>query len=70
LGTSEIFQAIDSEVKKEVDEAARKAKTDTEIPMEELPADIYSAPLEENVRNVAPWEPLHHKRIGAAVNLK
>jgi hypothetical protein len=38
--------------------------------MEELPADIYSAPLEDEIRNVAPWEPLHHKRIGAAVNLK
>ncbi|CAB3371830.1 Hypothetical predicted protein [Cloeon dipterum] len=69
LASADELKAIDAEVKKEVDEATRKAKSDSEIPMEELPADIYAAPLEEEVRNVAPWEPLRHKRIGSAVNL-
>lgn len=52
-----------------MDEATKKAKADREIGTEELVADIYSAPLEETVRNILPGEHLKHRRIGPAVNM-
>lgn len=68
LVSSDEIKAIEAEIKKEVDEATRKAKSESEIGMEELPGDIYSAPLETEVRGITPWDPLTHKRIGVAVN--
>lgn len=47
----------------------KKAKTDAEIPLSELAGDIYSKPLETNVRGVSPFQTLEHTRIGPAVNL-
>lgn len=55
-------------MKKEVDEATAKAKQDTEIGLDELTADICVQFLEPNIRNVTPYAPLSHKRIGPAVN--
>ncbi|RZF43178.1 hypothetical protein LSTR_LSTR013343, partial [Laodelphax striatellus] len=54
---------LENEVKKIVDEATKKARSDTEIPIEELAADVYSEPLEEDIRNVLPWNPLKHKTV-------
>ncbi|KAF4526104.1 hypothetical protein B566_EDAN007598 [Ephemera danica] len=68
LVSSDEMKLIETEIKKEVDEATRKAKSESEIAMEELPADIYSAPLETEVRGITPWDTLTHKRIGVAVN--
>lgn len=53
-----------------MDEAVKKAKVDVEVGMDELPADIYALNLEGPIRNVTPFNPLEHKRIGPAVNLK
>lgn len=47
----------------------KRAKTDSEIPMSELPGDIYSKPLETTIRGVTPFKNLEHVRIGPAVNL-
>jgi len=51
-----------------VDDATKKAKADKEIGVDELAADIYAAPLSDQVRNITAWQPLQHRRIGAAVN--
>lgn len=47
----------------------KKAKADTEIPLSELPGDIYAKPLETTIRGVSPFKSLEHIRIGPAVNL-
>lgn len=65
-----LFQAIENEIRQSVDENVKKAKADIEVPLDELCADIYAENLEESVRNITPFNPLQHKRVGPAVNLK
>lgn len=64
------FQKIENEVKKEVDDATVIAKKDQEIPLEDLSADVNASFLEPEIRNILPWSPLKHKRVGPAVNAK
>jgi pyruvate dehydrogenase E1 component alpha subunit len=70
LVTADELKTIDQEIRSVVDDATKKAKAEKEIPLEELTADIYSLPLENQVRNIGPFDPLSHKRIGKAVNFK
>ncbi|XP_067010719.1 pyruvate dehydrogenase E1 component subunit alpha, mitochondrial [Anabrus simplex] len=70
LATSEELKKIDDAIRAEVDEVAKKAKSDPEIGLDELAADIYSLPIEQTVRGVVPWDRHPHKRIGEAVNFK
>jgi pyruvate dehydrogenase E1 component alpha subunit len=70
LVTEAEIKAIDVEVKKEVDEAVKKAKSDAGHKVEELTWDIYCN--DENlkkVRNVIPNAELQHKRVAKAKNL-
>lgn len=69
LVTADEIKKIDGEIRTQVDEATKQAKTDAEIGLDELPADIYSQSLEPKIRNVDPFNPLAHKRLGPAVNL-
>ncbi|XP_067675510.1 pyruvate dehydrogenase E1 component subunit alpha, mitochondrial-like [Haliotis asinina] len=46
LATEEELKKMDSEVRKEVEAAAEKAKTDQELPLEELYNNIYVSPIE------------------------
>lgn len=69
LATPEELKKIENEVKLTVDEATKKAKADSEVGMDELCGDIYAQNLEGNIRNMNPWEPLEHKRVGTAVNM-
>ncbi|KAL0271556.1 UNVERIFIED_CONTAM: hypothetical protein PYX00_008613 [Menopon gallinae] len=55
---------------KTIDEAVKKSKADKEIGNDELTADIYSNPLETNIRGVSPYDNHLHKRIGRAINIK
>ncbi|CAL7952058.1 unnamed protein product [Xylocopa violacea] len=68
LVTPEEIKAIENEIKKVVDDAVKAAKADTEIPLTELTADIYANCLEKEIRNVTPFNPLPHTRLGPAVN--
>lgn len=61
-------QDIDQEVRQVIDEATKRAKTDKEIGLDELSADICSEPIETRIRGVTPFDVLQHKRIGPAVN--
>ncbi|XP_044270728.1 pyruvate dehydrogenase E1 component subunit alpha, mitochondrial-like isoform X1 [Tribolium madens] len=70
LVSPEELKTIDTEIRSTVDEATKKAKAEKEIPLEELTADIYSLDLEKQIRNIDPFNPLPHKRIGEAVNFK
>ena len=47
----------------------KKAKADTEIPMEELYYDIYEKNLEGEIRGLTPWEKWEHKKTQKAKNL-
>lgn len=62
------MQAIENEIRKSVDDAMKAAKNDKEIPLSELTADIYATCLEKEIRNVHPFSPLSHARLGPAIN--
>lgn len=63
-----LTQALETAIRKEVDDAVKVAKADKEIGPHELPGDIYVENLEGDIRNVTPWVPLKHVRVGPAVN--
>jgi len=60
------FQKLDTEIKNTVDDATKKAKADKEVGLDELPADIYSHPLETQIRGTTPWNSMPHKHVGVA----
>ena len=62
------FQKIDGEVRKEVDEAVKVSKSDKEIPLQELAADVYYEPLETEIRGTTPFAPYSHQRIAQPFN--
>lgn len=63
-------QEMEIKLRNMVDEAMKKSKTDKEIPVSELAADIYADPKNsEVVRNVLPTPSLVHSTIGKAINI-
>ncbi|KAK7069037.1 Pyruvate dehydrogenase E1 component subunit alpha, somatic form, mitochondrial [Halocaridina rubra] len=68
LVTAEELKQIDADVRKEVDEAVKVAKTDKEIAVHELAADVYSAPIENTIRGTTPFEPYTHQRLSKVIN--
>ncbi|XP_057337743.1 probable pyruvate dehydrogenase E1 component subunit alpha, mitochondrial isoform X2 [Microplitis mediator] len=68
LVSADDLKQLESEIKKEVDEAVKVAKSDKEIDDHELSADIYANCLENEIRSITPFTPLKHSRIGPAVN--
>ncbi|CAG9128709.1 unnamed protein product [Plutella xylostella] len=60
LATPDQLKEIDIAVRKEVDEATKQAKSDAEIGVEELSADIYVNNLHNEIRGVTPMAPLQH----------
>lgn len=69
LATAEELKQIDGEVKKEVDAATAIARTDAEIPLEELTTDIYFKNVSDGIRGVLPDKILKHTTNNLAVNL-
>ncbi|XP_026751611.1 probable pyruvate dehydrogenase E1 component subunit alpha, mitochondrial [Galleria mellonella] len=65
LATPDQLKEIDTRVRKEVDEATKIAKSDSEIGPEELAADIYYNNLEPEIRGVSPDSPLQHIEVSA-----
>ncbi|XP_033192956.1 putative pyruvate dehydrogenase E1 component subunit alpha, mitochondrial isoform X1 [Bombus vancouverensis nearcticus] len=68
LATPEEIKAIENDIKKVVDNAVKAAKADSEVPLNELTADIYANCVEKEIRNTTPFKPLPHARLGEAVN--
>lgn len=60
---------MDGEIKKEVDEATKSAKADTEIGLPELTTDVYSKNLDGDIRGSNPISWLKHSSLNRAVNL-
>lgn len=70
LATVEELKEIEGKIRAEVDSATKVAKTDKEISVDELTADIYANPENlTSVRNTVPHAELQHKRLGQAVNM-
>lgn len=69
LVTADDLKKIDIEIKKEVDEATKAAKADTEIGLPELTTDIYSNNLDGDIRGANPNSWLKHGSLKHAVNL-
>ncbi|CAH2238674.1 probable pyruvate dehydrogenase E1 component subunit alpha, mitochondrial [Pararge aegeria] len=65
LVTPDQLKEIDVAVRKEVDEATKRAKSDPEIPAEELAGDIYYNCLEKEIRGILPDTPLQHVQVVA-----
>lgn len=68
LVTAEELKKMDGEIRKELDEAVKVSKTDKEIPLQELAADVYYEPLETEIRGTTPFRPYQHTRISQPVN--
>ena len=60
---------MDVEIKTEVDAATKTAKADKEIGVHELTTDVYSLPLESDIRGPVPDKFLKHSTLKRAVNL-
>uniref|UniRef100_A0A2M4AA04 Pyruvate dehydrogenase E1 component subunit alpha n=2 Tax=Anopheles triannulatus TaxID=58253 RepID=A0A2M4AA04_9DIPT len=65
----EELKTMDNEIKKEIDEATKKAKADAEIGLPELSTDVYSNNLEGEIRGCTPGSWLKHGTLKRAVNL-
>ena len=63
-----LLQDVDQEVRQVIDDAVKRAKSDKEIGLEELTADISSNPIDTRIRGVTAFDTLTHRRLGPAVN--
>lgn len=63
LVTPEELKKIEQEVREEVEAATKIAKTDAEIPLDEMYTDVYVEALEPNIRGTTPFEYGTHKRL-------
>lgn len=61
LVTQDQLKEIDVSVKKEIDAATAKAKTDPEPAPEELTTDVAKNFLESEIRNCTPFNPMKHR---------
>ncbi|GAB6026430.1 hypothetical protein CHUAL_012630 [Chamberlinius hualienensis] len=71
LVTADELKKIDQEVREEVEKATQVAKTDSEVALEEICADIYAAPIPgaENIRGVTPYNSFKHIRLSQPLNM-
>ncbi len=56
-------------MRKEIDAAVKKAKSDTEIDSSELYNDVYENNVEGKIRGLVPWEVHEHKKTQTAKNV-
>jgi len=69
LTTADELKKIDQEIREEVESATQHAKTEAEIPLTEMCADIYAAPAIDSVRGVAPYDVFQHINLAKPLNL-
>lgn len=69
LVTADDIKKIDGEIKKEVDEATKMAKADSEIGLPELTTDVYANNLDGDIRGSHPNSWLKHSSLNKAKNL-
>lgn len=64
LATEDELTALESEAKAEVEQAVKNATNDPELPLEELGADVYAGPWEQQLRGKLPDTPIKHSNTG------
>lgn len=69
LATAEEIKLIDDEIRKEIEEAVMAAKSDPELPPEELYNDIYVSCIDPHVRGCTPFTKNTHMTTGKVKNL-
>merc|ERR1719510_1205179 len=69
LATLSELKGIEVEVKKKVDEDVKKARTDSEIEVDELFYDMYENNLQGKIRGITPWDKHTHKKTVEAQNV-
>ncbi|XP_043468948.1 probable pyruvate dehydrogenase E1 component subunit alpha, mitochondrial isoform X2 [Leptopilina heterotoma] len=69
LVTAEELKKVETEIRKEIDEAVKLSKSDKEAPLSEVTSDVYAENLEPEIRNVTPFNPLKHNTTRRPVNL-
>ncbi|XP_011505777.1 PREDICTED: probable pyruvate dehydrogenase E1 component subunit alpha, mitochondrial [Ceratosolen solmsi marchali] len=67
LVTNDELKKMENDIRKEVDDAIKSAKSDKEVPISELTTDIYANNLEKIIRNTTPFKPLIHSSISSTV---
>lgn len=70
LATAEELKNIETDCRKEVDEAVVQAKSDAEIGIQELYADVYVNPLEPMIRGTTSGSLHQHQRLNTPFNFK
>lgn len=68
LATADECKEMEAKIRAEVDEATSQAKTDAEIGLDELYADVYMEPLEKNIRGTTSDSLHEHKRLNQPFN--
>merc|ERR1719154_579118 len=68
LITPEKIKEIDAFIRKEVDSATKVAKSDAELPVADLAADVYYQPIETTIRGTTPMTPCQHRRVESPHN--
>jgi TPP-dependent pyruvate/acetoin dehydrogenase alpha subunit len=63
------LKGIEVEVKQKVDEDVKKARSDSEIEVDELFYDMYENNLQGNIRGITPWDRHAHKKTIQAQNI-
>lgn len=69
LATADECKKIETDARAEVDEATVQAKSDPEIPVEELYADVYVQPLQPTIRGTTVDKQHPHMRLNQPFNL-
>lgn len=69
LVTAEELKAVDGEVRAEVDEAVRQAKSEPELDATELYNDIYVSCIQPKVRGTTPFTEHTHQTTGKLFNV-
>lgn len=70
LASAEELKDIETDCRKEVDEAAAQAKTDSEIGVNELYTDVYVEPLQQTIRGTTSDSYHQHQKLNKPFNYK
>lgn len=68
LVSADELKDIDLQVRQVIDDAVKRAKSDKEIGLDELAADVAVNIIDPRIRGVSSFDSLTHKRLGPAVN--
>nr|XP_027204921.1 pyruvate dehydrogenase E1 component subunit alpha, mitochondrial-like [Dermatophagoides pteronyssinus] len=69
LVTSDELKQIDVDIRKQVDEAQQKSRTDPELPIEHLYHDVYANMIGNDIRGITPFQRHKHQNTSKPCNI-